>query len=96
MLVGIVLTMAAGLLAVQDRTVFWTRAEVIFLVPQNEYNPNALRAASESVVITAGAVAKSVLGPDEVTKYSSSDVTLVGTGVREGWSISQPDTGGQW
>jgi hypothetical protein len=93
---GIVLTAAGGFLAVQDRTVFWTRAEVVFLVPQNEYNPNALRAASESVVIAAGAVAKSVIGPHEVTKYSSPAVTLVGAGVREGWSIGQPDTGGQW
>ncbi|MCY4726950.1 hypothetical protein NYO98_11740 [Nocardioides sp. STR2] len=94
--IGIVLTAVAGLLAIQDRSVFWTRAEVVFLPPQNEYYPNALRSSSESVIITAGAVAKRVLGPDRVPKYASPEVNLVGVGVREGWSISLPDTGGQW
>ncbi|MET0887413.1 MAG: hypothetical protein ABWX92_13285 [Mycetocola sp.] len=94
--VGIVLTAVAGLLAIQDRSVFWTRAEVVFLPPQNEYYPNALQASSESVIITAGAVAKRVLGPNQAPKYASTDATLVGVGVRNGWSISLPDTGGQW
>ena len=94
--VGMVLTAAAGLVAVQDRSVYWTRTEVVFLPPQNEYYPNALRASSESVIITAGAVAKRVLGPDRMPKYASPEVTLVGVGVRNGWSISLPDTGGQW
>ncbi|PKH37456.1 hypothetical protein SAMN05192575_101435 [Nocardioides alpinus] len=93
--VGMVFTAAAGFLAIQDRTVFWTRAEVVFLVPQNEFHPDRL-AASESVIITAGAVAKSVLGPDPVPKYASPGATLVGAGVREGWSIGLPDSGGQW
>jgi hypothetical protein len=31
-----------------------------------------------------------------VTKFSSPEVTLVGMGVRDGWSLRLPDTGGQW
>ncbi|MCP3423037.1 hypothetical protein [Nocardioides pinisoli] len=92
---GLVVTLAAGLLAIQYRTVYWTRTEVVFLVPRNEFHPNAL-SSSESIVITAGAVAKVVLGPGRVPKYASPEATLVGAGVREGWSIGLPDNGGQW
>lgn len=93
--VGLCVTLAAGLLAIQDRTAYWTRTEVVFLVPRNEFHPNAL-SSSESIVITAGAVAKIVLGPGRVTKYASPEATLIGAGVREGWSIGLPDNGGQW
>jgi hypothetical protein len=93
---GMIITVSAGLMSIEDRSVYWTRAEVVFLVPQNEYHPNALGESSESVIITAGAVAKSVLGPDRLPKYASPDVSLIGAGIRQGWSITLPDTGGQW
>lgn len=79
-----------------DDGVFWSRTQVVFLAPPSTAYPNALNTKSEDLIITAGVVAKTVAGPDAVAKYASSDATLVGEGVRDGWSIRLPDTGGQW
>lgn len=95
-LVGAVLTAGAGYLAVSDDGVYFTRTEIVFLAPTSPLYPNALRTQSEDIIDTAGVVAKRVSGPARVTKFSSPDVTLVGMGVRDGWSLRLPDTGGQW
>lgn len=95
-LVGAVLTGAIGFAAVSDDGLYFTRTELVFLAPTSTAYPNALRTQSEDIIITAGAVAKRVSGPDQVTKFSSPDVTLVGMGIRDGWSLRLPDTGGQW
>lgn len=79
-----------------DDGVYWSRTQVVFLAPASKAYPNALRTTSEDLIITAGAVAKAVSGPAAVTKYASPDATLVGEGIRDGWSIRLPDTGGQW
>lgn len=96
LLTGLVLTPAAGYIAISGDGVYFTRTEVIFLAPTSSLYPNALRTQSEDIIVTAGVVAKIVTGPDRVTKFTSPDVTLVGMGVTEGWSLRLPDTGGQW
>ncbi|WP_206074429.1 hypothetical protein [Antribacter gilvus] len=95
-LCALAITAGMGWVSIQDDGVYWSRTQVVFLAPLSEENPNALRTQSESLIITAGLVAKEVNGPGEVTKYGSPEVTLVGLGVREGWSVRQPDVGGQW
>lgn len=95
-LLGAVCTAGAGLMAISDDGVYFTRTELAFLAPTSADYPNALRTQSEDIIDTAGVVAKRVMGPGKVTKFAAPDVTLVGLGVREGWSIGLPDTGGQW
>jgi hypothetical protein len=95
-LVGAVLTAGAGVAAVRDEGVYFARTELAFLAPTSTLYPNALRTQSEDIIDTAGVVAKRISGPAEVTKFSSPDVTLIGLGVRDGWSLRLPDTGGQW
>lgn len=95
-LVGGLCTAGAGLLSIGDDGVFFTRTELAFLAPTSTLYPNALRTQSEDIIDTAGVVAKRVSGPGKVTKFATPEVTLVGLGVREGWSIRLPDTGGQW
>ncbi len=95
-LVGAVCTAAVGYVAISDKGVYFTRTELVFLAPTSTLYPNALRTQSEDVIDTAGVVAKRMTGPGRVTKYSSPTVTLVGLGVRDGWSLRLPDTGGQW
>lgn len=95
-LVGGAITAGSGLLAIRDPGVFLTRSELVFLAPTSSLYPNALRTQSEDIIDTAGVVAKRISGPGGVTKFASPDVTLVGAGVREGWSLRLPDTGGQW
>lgn len=96
MVVGALLTTGAGYVAVTDEGVYYTRTELAFLAPANANWPNALRAQSDSIIVTAGAVARTVTGPAEVPKLASPEVTLVGMDVRDGWSLRLPDTGGQW
>ncbi|WP_421741993.1 hypothetical protein [Cellulomonas sp.] len=90
-------TAAFGILAIHDDGVYWSRAEVIFLAPTSAMFPNALETRSEDIIITAGVVAKRVVGPDEVLKFASPDVNLIGTStMREGYWVRLPDSGGQW
>ena len=95
-LVGAVCTVGLAMMSVRDAGVYSTRSEVAFLAPSSKLYPNSFKTTSEDLIITAGAVAKSITGPTRLTKYASPDVNLVGVGVREGWSIRLPDTGGQW
>ena len=94
--VGVVLTMAAGYVASLDRSVYYTRTEVTFLAPSSRIYPNSLSTTSEGLIVTAGVIGKQVTGPGKVGKFASPDVTLVGLGVRDGWTVRLPDTGGQW
>jgi len=95
-LVGALVTAGAGLAALNDDGVYFTRTEILFLAPTSPLYPNALRTQSEDIIIAAGAVARRISGPQAETKFASPDVTLVGLGVREGWWLRLPDTGGQW
>jgi hypothetical protein len=96
LVVGAVATLLVAYATTLDDGVYWSRTQVVFLAPSSNAYPNALRTTSEDLIITAGVVAKGVSGPGKVTKYASPDATLVGEGVRDGWSIRLPDTGGQW
>ncbi|MGI5189647.1 hypothetical protein ACQEVI_16025 [Promicromonospora sp. CA-289599] len=93
---GAVTTLGLMYSTTLDDGVFWSRTQVVFLAPVSAAYPNSLRTTSEDLIITAGVVGKTVSGPDAVTKYASPDATLVGEGVRDGWSVRLPDTGGQW
>ena len=96
LLVGAMLTMGTAYWAAQNRGVYWTRTEVVFLAPPSRLYPNSLDTTSGDLIVTAGLVAKLVSGPDKVIKFTSPDAGLIGEGVREGWAIRLPDTGGQW
>jgi hypothetical protein len=95
-LVGAVLTVAVGYHAAGDRGVYWAKTKVVFLAPSSEMYPNALETTSEDVIITAGLVAKQMMGPAETLKFTSPDANLIGAGVHDGWSVKLPDIGGQW
>ncbi|MBC7278354.1 hypothetical protein [Nocardioides sp.] len=94
--VGAILTLVAAEYASQDRSVYWTRTDLLVLAPKNAQFPNALRATSEDLVITAGVVGKLVAGTRQAPKFTATDAGLIGMGVRDGWTVRLPDTGGQW
>ena len=95
-LVGMALTAMVGLVAIREPGVYFTRMQVVFLAPSTWYR-NVLQTTPEAVMVTAGAVAKRVVGPGDVIKYGSLDATIIGTtGVREGVWIRAEDQGGQW
>jgi hypothetical protein len=94
--VGVVCTGLAAFALLSDKGVYYTRTQIVFLAPSSSYYPNTLATQSEDIIDTAGVVAKRITGPGPVTKFASPDVTLIGRGIRDGWSLTLPDTGGQW
>ena len=94
---GALLTAAAGWAVTLDHGVYWARSQVVFLAPTSEAYPNALNTKSGDLIVTAGIVAKRVVGPDDITKFADPAVTIVGgTPIRDGFWIRLPDSGGQW
>lgn len=95
-LVGVICTGLAAFALLSDKGVYYTRTQLVFLAPSSSSYPNTLTTQSEDIIDTAGVVAKRITGPRPVTKFASPDVTLIGQGIRDGWSLTLPDTGGQW
>lgn len=96
LLIGALCVAAAGYGILSDKGVYFTRTLMIFYAPVSTAYPNAIRTTSDDVIDMAGVVAKRLTGPADVPKFASPDVTLVGLGVRDGWTLRLPDTGGQW
>jgi hypothetical protein len=94
---GALLTAVAGWAVTLDHGVYWARTQVVFLAPTSKAYPNALNTKSGDLIVTAGVVAKRVIGPDDITKFADPAVTIVGsTPIRDGFWIRLPDSGGQW
>jgi hypothetical protein len=70
------------------------RVSVVFLAPEGE--GNAIAPTTGSLIATTGIVARRVNGPGEESETVSSDLTLTSIGVERGWSVRQPNAGGQW
>lgn len=95
-LAGVVVTAIAGLLAIREPSVYYTRMQVVFLAPSSWYQ-NVLQATPEAVIVTASAVVKRAIGPGSVIKFNSLDATIIGTtSASEGVWIRAEDRGGQW
>jgi len=96
-LVAIGLSVLAALLLARTEPVYRARTEVVFLAPTSARYPNELVTQTESLIVTAGAVAKRINGADTELKFGSPLVNPVGapsTG-KSTW-ISLLDIGTQW
>jgi hypothetical protein len=87
--------MAFAAVAADAKGVYYTRAQVRFIAPTNSANPNTLQIAPSSTVMVAGAVGQMV-DDEQRPRTASPDVAITGTGIRDGWSVTLPNTGGQW
>ena len=94
-LVGILLTVGGSLIVWQQQGVFNGQVNVVLLKP-DVIPGNALANTSDSLISMAGVVAKMVGGPTGTSRAVSDQVTLVGEGAHEGYSVRQPNSGGQW
>lgn len=92
---GAALTLGAVVLVTAHPGVYTTQANVLFLAPKTPARPNALESTTSSVIATAGLVERLVNSGVE-PPATSSLVTLVGRGVRDGTSVELPNSGGQW
>lgn len=94
-LVGALATLLAVLMTSHGGSVYAARVQVWFIAPKSTNNPNGLQISPDSLVMTAGAVRRMVTDTDP-PRTSSPDVPLSGQGVRDGFSVTLPNSGGQW
>lgn len=71
------------------------RVTVLLLVPQGTPG-NALSTTTQSLIGMAGVAARAATGPHDAPQTVSADITLASMGVERGWSLRQPNAGGQW
>lgn len=96
LLVGILLTVGAGVAVKRQPGVYWAHNDVVFLAPTSARYPNSLNSGSDGLIATAGLVARDV-GHNDIQYAASSPATnLIDYGVTKGSMILLPNTGGQW
>jgi hypothetical protein len=76
--------------------VYWTQVDVVILAPKSTRYPNVIEQTSTSLIAMAGLVEREVNQGAHAPVTASASVTLAGEGVRDGHTITMPNTGGQW
>lgn len=94
--VGALVTIGGAYFAYKPRGVYWSRVDVQFLVPYSSVNPNVIKASSQSLVMTAGAVARVVDPSGGKERLADQNVTLASEGIRHGWAVTLPNSGSQF
>ncbi|SOD70293.1 hypothetical protein SAMN05892883_4433 [Jatrophihabitans sp. GAS493] len=92
---GLVVTLAGAMVARKAPGVFFAQTQVRFVIPLSSDNPNGLGVSTRSLISAAGVVAK-IVDPDPLPPPNDESITIVGMGVRDGWSVTLPQTGGQF
>jgi hypothetical protein len=92
---GVLATLAAAAAAAHTKGAYYSREQVRFLAPTGEGNTNTLQLSPRSMVMVAGAVGQ-MIDDDQRPRAASQNVTITGMGIRNGWSVTLPNTGGQW
>ena len=93
---GMFITCLAALYLGRLPGVYWSQVNVVFQQPLTPQTPNSLQFQSESLIDLAGLVGRRAAGPGTGSGPVSDSVTLVGLGVTDGYSVSLPNSGGQW
>jgi hypothetical protein len=91
----LVATAGALVIAASPHDAYNGRVRVVLLTP-SVVPGNALASTTSSLVAMTGVVARAANGPRDAANTVSADLSLTSLGVREGWSIRQPNVGGQW
>jgi hypothetical protein len=96
-LIGLVATVAAGLYVQNAGGVYYQQVDVLFIWPQVPENTgNTFQYGTASLIKTAGVVGKIVSDSHSEAQVTADTATLVGEGVRHGYSVRLPNSGGQW
>jgi uncharacterized protein YdeI (BOF family) len=84
----------------QVEPAYSARVDVLFLAPEpkaGSLGPNALQTADESLVATAGVIARRMQDDESSrSQLSSNSVTLLSEGITHGHTVTLPNAGGQW
>lgn len=94
-LIGLLLTVAAVFVVSAAQPSYLAQVRVVLLPPASA-QPNGLTDTGASLISLAGVVALTVEGADVSADAVSENVTLTGEGRRQGYTVRQPNSGGQW
>lgn len=95
-LLGLALTAWAASHVARTTGLYWSQVDVVFLGSPSETRPNPLGYNSQRLVDFASVVQRDVTQSAEQAQVVSPGVALIDTGVRDGWWVRLPSTGGQW
>lgn len=93
---GVALLMGAVHHVATRPGVYWTQVDVVFLAPKSVRYPNVIEQTSQSVIAMAGLIEHEVNKGLKEPATASASTTLAGVGVRDGYSVRLPNSGGQW
>jgi hypothetical protein len=94
--VGTLLSIIAGVAVLEAPGVYYTQVNVVFVLPPMPHNANSLQHSTGSLIGTAGVVVSLVNGDNAAVQPVSPAASLTGEGVRHGYMVRLPNTGGQW
>jgi hypothetical protein len=95
-LAGVCLTGMLAVHVVHLGGVYHQEVNVVFVWPQGPRTSNAFLHGDQTLVSTAGLVGRIVAGDSPDAQVVSDTVTLVGEGIRHGYLVRLPNSGGQW
>jgi hypothetical protein len=95
-LAGVCLTGVLAVHVVLLAGVYHQEVNVVFVWPQGPRTSNAFLHGEQTLVSTAGVVGRIVAGSNSDAQVVSDTVTLVGEGIRHGYLVRLPNSGGQW
>ncbi|ABK05502.1 hypothetical protein Arth_4127 [Arthrobacter sp. FB24] len=76
--------------------VYWSKVDVVFYPPSGAAAGNPLRADSQATIHYAAMVERLVNGERGDAEPGTTSADLYGTGLRNGYSVYVPSSGGQW
>jgi hypothetical protein len=94
-ILGMATTLGLAATAATARGVYWSELQVRFMSPHSAANQNVLQISPSSLVMAAGAVEKMVIDTSAPRVIDPAN-TLASQGVKHGFGVSLPNTGGQW
>jgi hypothetical protein len=83
-------------LATTSTGVYYSRAQLLFLPPSNKVGGNALQSEAVTTVMYAAIVERRFNGNEGEQPLRTTDAPLYSTGLRNGYSVFLPNSGGQW
>lgn len=94
--IGLVLTVSACLLLTAGERAYSSKVDLVFVQPGTGSVAKASDNVVPSLIDFAGIIQRRVSQEGSPVDLPSSSVTLYGSGVRNGYSITLPNSGTQW
>jgi hypothetical protein len=93
---GLAVTALVGVRLAERPGVYYASQRVGILAPKSTDNPNTFQLSLRGINMTAGMVAQLVSEDRRVARPVEPEMPLSNVGITSGWSVEQPDRGGQW